>query len=180
MKTTLKTIGLLAGILSITAFAIQNINWNIDPNYSIQFSGRKAGGTFSGLTGTIAFDRSNLSASAIDVTVDASTIKTGNSTKDKHAKGESWFDTDRFPVIKFKSASFIPAGDKTIVRGTLELHGVKKEIEIPFTFDDRGSKATFVGSFKVNRNDYGIKGNAFGFIVGNEFEVELKVPVTKK
>lgn len=59
-------------------------------------------------------------------------IKTGNDTKDKHAKDDSWFDV-----------------------------------------------ATFVGDFKINRKDYGINGNIFSFAIGKEFDITLRVPVTK-
>ena len=36
-----------------------------------------------------------------------------------------------------------------------------------------------MGSFTVNREDFGIKGNMFGFMVGDEVNVNLKVPVKK-
>ncbi len=161
------------------AFAVLNSSWNIDPNYSIRFNGNKAAGTFSGLRGQIIFTPNELASSLIDVTVDANTIKTGNETKDKHAKGQDWFDVKKYPYIKFTSSSFSKSGDTIIVSGILELHGIKKNVQIPFAFSESGSKANFTGNFKVNRRDYGIKGNFFGFTVGNEFEVKLNIPVTK-
>ncbi len=62
----------------------------------------------------------------------------------------------------------------------LELHGVKKQIQIPFNYSELANKANFAGSFKVNRKDYGINGNMMGFLVGDDFDVTLNVPVTKK
>jgi len=167
----------LATFIFLTGFAISLGNWNIDPNYSIKFSGTKAEGTFSALKGTIIFDPHNLPASKIDVTVNANTIKTGNDTKDEHAKGSSWFDVEKYPVIKFTSSSFSKSADKYIVTGILELHGTKKKIQIPFSFTNSGGKGLFTGDFTINRKDYGINGNVFGFAVGTEFTVSLKVPV---
>jgi len=169
---------IILGLLC-SAFTILIPNWNIDTHYSIKFSGSKAEGTFSGLKGIIQFDPNNLTSSLIDVEVDANTIKTGNSTKDAHAKGESWFNTSEFPKIKFKSKTFTKSNNTWFVSGILDLHGVKNEILIPFAFIENGNEATFKGKFKVNRKDFGINGNAMGFMVGNEFEVSLVIPVTK-
>ncbi len=175
----MKVITLAAGVLSLTAFTILNINWNIGPNYSIKFSGTKAEGSFTGLAGTINFDKGQLANAKIDVSVDANTINTGNSTKDKHAKGDSWFDVAKYPKIKFTSTNFTKNANQFIVTGILELHGTKKEVVFPFNYVENGNKATFNGSFKIDRKDYGIKGNMMGFMVGNEFTVTLNIPVTQ-
>lgn len=179
MKNKIHYSLLIALILSISAFTYLIPNWNIDPNYSIKFSGSSAEGTFSGLKGIVQFDPDNLPNSKFDVEVDANTIKTGNSTKDSHAKGESWFNTSKFPKIKFKSKKFEKVNNAWNVVGTLELHGTKKEISIPFTFNESGNQATFTGKFNLNRKDYGINGNMMGFMVGNDYEVSLVIPVTK-
>lgn len=165
--------------ITVSAFTILEFNWNIDPNYSIKFSGNKAEGTFSGLTGKISFNPNDLANAFIDITVDASTIKTGNSTKDEHSKGEDWFDVTKYPTIKFTSQSFTKSANIFIVSGNLQLHGMKKQVQIPFTFSEVGAKGVFSGKFKLNRKDYGINGNFFGFTVGKEFEVTLNIPVTK-
>lgn len=175
--TTLLLIVILT--IAVSAFTILELNWNIDPNYSIKFTGSKAEGTFSGLTGKINFNPNDLTNSVIDVTVDANTIKTGNNTKDKHAKDEDWFNVAKYPVIKFTSQSFTKSANTIVVSGNLELHGTKKQVQIPFTFSEQGTKGVFAGKFKINRKDYGINGNFFGFTVGKEFEVTLNIPVTK-
>ncbi len=162
------------------AFTVLEGNFNVDPNYSIRFSGKKAEGTFSGLAGTVIFDKDNLANAKIDVVVDVNTIKTGNTTKDKHAKGDSWFDAAKYPQIKFTSTAFAKNGALYMVTGMLELHGVKKQIQIPFNFSQLANKANFAGSFKVNRKDFGINGNMMGFLVGDDFDVTLNVPVSKK
>ena len=166
-------------VFAVSAFTILLFNWNIDPGYSIKFSGSKAEGTFSGLAGKISFNPNDLANSLIDVSVNANTIKTGNSTKDGHAKGEDWFNVAKYPIIKFTSQSFTKSADAFVVSGTLELHGTKRQIQILFTYSGVGTKGLFVGSFKLNRKDYGINGNLFGFTVGKEFAVTLNIPVTK-
>jgi polyisoprenoid-binding protein YceI len=162
-----------------SAFMILGVKWNIDPNFSIKFSGKKVAGTFSGLSGNVIFDPNNWQAAQMNVSVDVNSIKTGNTTQDDHAKGDSWFHAVKYPKISFASSSFSKTTNGYMVNGNLTLHGVTKPVSIPFQFSETQGKGLFVGNFKVNRKDYGIKGNAFGFLVGEEFSIELKVPVMK-
>ncbi len=180
MKKLITIAAAITLLFVASSFALLLTNWNLDPNYSIKFSGGKAEGTFSGLSGKVSFSPDDLAHSTIAVSLDANTIKTGNNTKDEHAKGESWFDTETFPQIKFTSSSFKKNGNQFIVIGVLELHGVTKEIQIPFNFSENNGKGEFTGEFKIDRKDYGIKGNSMGFMVGKEFVITLKVPVSKQ
>ncbi len=152
-------------------------NWNFDSNASIKFSGSNINGTFGNPKGTIVFDPSNLASASMDVLIETATIETGDRLKDKHAKGKDWFDVENYKTIKFTSSSFAKSGKVFTVNGTLQLHGTSKVVAIGFQFVSSKDKGTFTGSFKVNRVDFGIKGNIFGFMVGNEINVELKVPV---
>jgi polyisoprenoid-binding protein YceI len=154
-------------------------NWNLAPDYTIAFAGNRAEGTFSGLTGTIVYDPADLSHASMRVTVDATTIKTGNSLKDRHARGDDWFDVVSYPKIYFQSTSFARTGSGYAVQGDLTLHGIKRPVTIPFQFSQQGGKGVFTGQFQVNRADFGIKGNALGFTVGEVFNVTLRVPVSR-
>jgi len=153
--------------------------WNISEDYSIKFDGTKAAGTFQGLAGTIIFDENDLVNSKFDVSVQVNTISTGNKRKDGHAKGESWFNAEEFPTIEFESSSFLKTNTGYEVEGDLTLRGVTKQIGIPFVFTGTESSGLFEGTFTVNREDYGIEGSFGAFLVGDDFEVTLKVPVGK-
>ena len=168
-----------AALLLVPAAGLLAGPWNLDPDYSIKFAGGRAEGTFSGLAGTVAYDPADLASATMRVAVDATTIKTGNSLKDKHARGESWFDVAKYPKVYFQSTAFARAGSGYVVRGDLTLRGVKKPVAIPFQFSQQGGKGVFTGQFKVNRKDFGINGNALGFTVGEEFDVTLRVPVSR-
>lgn len=170
----------IASILTIVLFSsFTNVlfNYTIDSNYSVKFDGGKVAGTFSNLTGTIYFQENNLAQSKIEVEVDVATIKTGSDKMDEHAKKDTWFDAEKFPKIKYKSLSFTKTPEGYSVLGNLTMHGVTKAVSIPFTFKKSNTGGLFEGKFKVNRQDYGIKGNSFGFLVKDLYEVTLKVPV---
>ncbi|MEM6398207.1 MAG: YceI family protein [Bacteroidota bacterium] len=178
MKT--KVFLLFFSTVFFLAAAIVTNDWQIDDDYTVAFDTGRAEGTFSGMDGEILFDPSDLANSSMDVTVDVATIETGNDTKNKHARGESWFDAEKYPTIRFVGDDFSRAGEGYKVSGKLTLHGNTKSIDIPFTFSPNGADSgLFEGSFTVNRKDYGIDGNFWGFVVGKEVEIKLRVPVSK-
>jgi polyisoprenoid-binding protein YceI len=172
----MKAVIIFALLFLTTSFTILVFrNWQIDPGYSIRFDGKYAHGTFSKLGGTIHFDPADLPAARFDVTVDVNSIDTGIELKNKHAKSDKWFDTEKFPVIRFVSSEVGKYDSAYVVRGTLDMHGFKQEIAIPFTFSQVEKGAVFSGKFKVNRGDFGI-----GKTNGKESDsttVEVTVPV---
>lgn len=163
-----------------TGFAYFLVDWNIDPGYNIKFTGVKSEGTLSGLTGKIIFSNNDLAHSSINVSVDVNSIKTGNDTKDDHAKGAGWLHAKKYPKISFVSTSFQKKENQLVVIGFLELHGVRKEVTIPFTFDETKSTPEFKGDFDINMSDYGVKGGGMGFMMDKKVRVSLRIPVLKK
>lgn len=162
---------------AVFAFAVLAQAWNVSGKYNIAFSSNEVNGIFKTFKGTIAFDEQNLAASNFSVTVDVASINTGNALQNKHAKSDEWFDAAKYPEIKYTSKKIVKAGAGYQVTGDLEIHGVKKEFTIPFTFKRAGNNATFNGTFKVNRNDFKI--GKPGGDVSDVITVTVAVPVVK-
>ena len=114
----------------------------------------------------------------IDLKIKVESISTGNGMQNKHAIGSEWFNAAKFPVITFVSEKVVKsdAGFKAI--GKLEMHGIEKEVTIPFTFSKKGNKATFVGKFSVDRTDYGV--GAKGKDVEETLKIVATIRATKK
>lgn len=163
------------GLIAASAFTVVRMqDWKIADNYSVKFSTTDpASGVFTGLKGTVSFDENDLATSKFDVTVDVSTINTGNGMQNNHAKSDQWFDVAKYPTIHFTSSEITKALGSYQVKGTLDMHGVQKEVVIPFTFQNN----TFTGSFELNRNDFNI--NPSNTKAGSVIKVDLVVPVTK-
>lgn len=126
---------LVAATLVFSAFTtLQSIDWNISNDYKINFKGTDAEGIFKTFKGDISFNENDLASSKFSVNVDVNSINTGNGMKNKHAKSDKWFDAKKYPSITFNSSKFSKSTNGYLVEGTLEMHGVKKEIKIPFTF----------------------------------------------
>ena len=178
-------------IMLASAFTfVKSQEWKIEEGYSIKFDGGDPSGEFTGLKGTIQFDEKKIKDSKFEVTVDVASINTGNGMKNTHAKSANWFDAEKYPTISFTSTSITKAstnesgGDKKgkltgplntyEAKGILEMHGVKKEIVMPFTFVDN----TFTSSFEVNRADFGLDDGKHPKMVPS-IKVSINVPVTK-
>lgn len=162
-------------IMAASAFTfIQSQEWKIADGYSVKFDGGDPSGEFTGLKGTIKFDEKNLAASKFDVTVDVASINTGNGMKNTHAKGAGWFDAEKYPTIAFTSSSITKTSAGYNAVGTLEMHGVKKDFTIPFTFVDN----TFSSTFEVNRKDFNLDDGKHEKMTPT-IKVMLNIPVTK-
>ena len=165
-------------VIVLSAFTInQAINWKIKEGYVVAFSGTKVEGNFEKISGNISFDENNLSTSKFDFSIEVESIATGNWLKNRHAKGDDWFDAEKYPNITFVSSKFSKTTNGYLVNGILTMHGVSKEIAIPFTF----SNSIFKGNFSVNRMDYKI-GTMEGMSkkVSNEIKLVISIPVSKK
>jgi polyisoprenoid-binding protein YceI len=151
--------------------------WTIADSYNIAFSSDEAAGIFKGFKGTIAFDEQNPATAKFDVTIDVTTINTGNGMQNKHAKSDEWFDATKYPTIHFTAQTAAKTATGYQTTGTLEMHGVKKPTTIPFTFKKTATGGVFTSTFTVNRADYGI--GKPGGEVSDQIKLDISVPVTK-
>ena len=162
-------------ILFASAFTfIQSQDWKIADNSSVKFDGGDPSGEFKGLKGSIKFDETDLAGSKFNVTLDVATINTGNGMKNTHAKSDKWLDAAKYPTIEFTSSSIVKTATGYEAKGTLNMHGVQKEIVLPFNFAD----SVFTGNFEVNRLDYNVN-TAEPEHGAAKFKVSISVPVTK-
>jgi polyisoprenoid-binding protein YceI len=169
---------LVGATMLLSAFTINSsIEWKISDGYTVKFIGKDAEGIFKTITGSIIFDENDLLSSKFSTSIDVESINTGNGMKNKHAKSGKWFDSKQFPSITFNSSKFSKSPSGYQVEGILEMHGVKKQITIPFSFNSN----IFIGKFSVNRMDYGV-GSMEGMSkkVSNQIDLEISIPVTKK
>ena len=166
---------LLIIFMSVTTYSQ---GWKILESHKVAFSNKDVSGTFDDISGTIVFDAANLAAAKLNFKLKVESINTGNGLQNKHARGDEWFHAEKYPYIEFESTKIekTDAGFKAI--GKLEMHGVKKEVTIPFTFSKKGNKGTFIAKFNVSRAEYNVgkKGND----VADNLKITATLPVQKK
>ena len=144
-------------------------------NFSIKNFGLIVEGSFTGLVGSIVFDPANLTAASFKVSVDASTINTGNKSRDGHLNKEEYFNTATYEKITLVSNKITngTVSGTYIFEGILNIKGTNKSITFPFTVSPNSQGYLFSGSFKINRRDFKIGGSSL--ILSDNLTVMLKV-----
>ena len=139
----------------------------------------KEEGTFQDYAGTLTYNPSNLSASSIDVTVQAASLDTRNSTRDGVLRSDDFFDVAKYPTLSFRSTRVAPAGaDSLSVTGNLTIHGVTKQLTIPVhvigarVMPGIGDFAGFETTFTIDRRDFGVLGTRWS---GNKVAIDPDV-----
>jgi polyisoprenoid-binding protein YceI len=128
--------------------------WKMDAASTIEWVGAKVTkdhpGGFKVLNGHATVADGKLSAAT--VTIDLNSLFSDNEKLTVHLK-----DADFFDVAKFPSSTFtITSVDAGTVKGTLDLHGVQKEISFPATVEVTEAGARIQAEFTLNRKDFGI------------------------
>lgn len=154
--------------------------WSIDPVWSaLEFEVTKVGlipikGRVPGFSGTIHGGEQP----SIDGTVDVSSITTFDETRDGHLQAPDFFDTQRYPELRFKSTEVAFEGDEVVVKGDLTIKGLTKPVELRGTY--LGSAVDPVGNDRIalelsgtiDRTEFGLEWNAplpsGGFMLPNE------------
>ena len=80
--------------------------------------------------GTLEYDPEQ-HAGRLEVSIDASSLDTGNDERDADLKGPRWFDIRRHPSIVFRSQRFIFEQDRLVaIEGELTLRGVTQPMRL--------------------------------------------------
>jgi polyisoprenoid-binding protein YceI len=172
----MKIVGfLLVLFVSLTSYSQ---GWTILESHKVAFSNKDVSGTFDQISGTIVFDPTNLTSAKLNFKLKVESINTGNGLQNKHARGDEWFHAEKYPYIEFESTKIEKTSTGFKALGKLEMHGIKKEVSIPFTFVKKGNKGTFVANFNVSRSEYNIgkKGND----VADILKITATLPIQKK
>lgn len=176
MKKIIPAFLFLVSLFAFLAFAPADA-WKIGTKNNVTFSTSGVSGIFKTLTGKIVFDEQNLSTAIFDISIDVNSINTGNGMMNTHAKGDDWFESAKYPSIKFTSKKVEKTPTGYLATGSLQMHGITKDMSLPFTFTKNETGGIFEGTFSVKRNDFKI-GEAGGE-VGDEIKIKVTLPVTK-
>ncbi len=179
MKQLIFSLAALLSLSAVLAFRPGATNWQMTDKYIVRFTGGgEVGGIFKTMKGAIVFDDQHPETSSVDLSIDVASINTGNGLMNTHAKSAEWFDAGQYPVIRFTSKKIVKAGAGYQVTGEMDIHGVKKEMVLPFSFQNSGSAGTFSAKFNINRSDFHV--GKPGGDVDENIKLEVVVPVVKK
>lgn len=152
-------------------------------------------GFFKNVHGRIDFDPDRpADAAAVEATIDAAGIWTGDDARDAHLRGPDFLNVAAYPQIVFRGAEVRCVGEADFrVAGDLVLHGVSRPVvlaahylgrwQCPYWEGDRDLGPTrrigFVASAAISRHDFGVNWDApldrGGRVVGDEVAITLDV-----
>ena len=188
----------IAGVLSLPAVADTATTWKIDPAHTAaQFAVKHlmistVRGAFKNVNGTISWNESDVTKSTVSVTIDATTVDTGEAPRDKDLKSDKFFDVAEYPTLTFKSTKVEQAGTgKLKVAGDLTIRGVTKQVVLDVDGPSASVKdpwgntrSALSASTKINRQDFGVKWNANidggGVVGGDDVNITIDLEMVKQ
>jgi polyisoprenoid-binding protein YceI/CheY-like chemotaxis protein len=157
-------LSLLAGPPMILAQAGRAIPDGHLTSGTLSFDGHATVGDFVGKTTTVSGQLTGASAvTGVRGWVEApvATLKTGNGKRDNDLNKS--MESNKFPVLRFELARVSRTGGTgdslaVVLHGSLAIHGVTREVDLPGTVQLAGSTARVRTDFPLNLKDYRIGG----------------------
>lgn len=194
----MKSLSLFLALLiaPMMVFSATPTIWKLDKTHSgVRFSVShlvisEVEGKFGKFDATVSSPSDDFVNSEIEFSIDVNSINTDNEKRDEHLKSDDFFSAQKFPEIKFKSASMKKIGEKKFkLSGNLTLRDITKPIELDVTFGGVvtawGSEhAGFKISGSINRFDFGLAANnkldTGGLIVGDIVSFTANIEIVKE
>jgi polyisoprenoid-binding protein YceI len=179
---TLLSLLLIVPAGSATTYNVDTAHSNVGFAVPILGGLSKVSGKFNSFAVTINYDEADITKSSVTATIKAESIDTGIERRDTHLKSPDFFDVAKYPEITFESKRVEKRGNQFVATGMFTMHGVSKEMVIPFAVTGKvtnpTTKATtygFSARLKLNRQDYGIsyQNKNVPNWIGDEVEIEL-------
>lgn len=187
----------VAAFLFSTSVMSQTQVWDLDVSHSsINFAVdhmvvSETTGKFDKFTLDVKSDKEDFSDATFNAVIQADSINTADAKRDEHLKNEDFFDVKKYPTISFTGKKFEKVkGNKYKVHGTLDLHGVKKEVVWDAKFNGTikdpwgNTRAGLKISTTLDRYAYNLKYNSVidkgGLAVGQEVTINANIELIKK
>ncbi len=132
MKHSLIAAALIAA--SFSSFAAVE-NYSIEPSHTYpSFEAPHMGismwrGKFNTSSGKVTLDRA-AKTGTVDIIIDAKSVDFGHDKMNEHARGEDFFNAEKFPEITYKGKIAFKGKNPSTVNGELTLLGVTKPVNL--------------------------------------------------
>jgi polyisoprenoid-binding protein YceI len=133
---------------------------------------------FGAFQGSITIDERSNNIRSVYLEIEASSIQSDCQWCDQIVRSDKLLAVKKYPKIIFKSTEIISSGENYTVKGTLDVHGVTKDMRFPFAvkIDAKEKTLDVEGQWMINRKDFKITWNKLldqgGVLVGNYFTVD--------
>jgi polyisoprenoid-binding protein YceI len=182
---------LFAALLGAAAPSARAEQYAIDlPHTQVIFSINHLGfsnssGFFSVKEGSFHFVEGDWSKASVDVTLDVGSLNMGDKTWNEHMRDAKFFNSVKFPTMRFVSSSATGSGANGVVKGTLTMLGVSKPLTLNVTRNKIGKHpmankdyAGFSATATLKRSDWGMV--AYAGAIGDEVSIRIEAEGAKK
>ncbi len=141
--------------------------WQLDPQRSrIKFRVRHFWGLITVKGQFDDYDGSlDLSADpAIELTIEAASVQTGNRKRDEHLRSADFFDAEHQPQVRFVSESVIPRDGTLTVRGRLSARGRSISLVLDARVRAVGEEVEIEAATRAPHRELGMTWNPLGMI----------------
>ncbi len=194
MQRSLLFVGLfLAGVGTLASQTV----WRVDKSHSsIMFTVRhmvvsEVPGYFKEWDMKITSSKDDWTDARVETVVKTASINTDHERRDEDLRSDNFFNSEKFPEMKFVSKSFEKVGDKKYrIKGDLTIRDVTKEVifdaELIGIINDprAGTRVGWKATAQINRFDFGLKWNRMietgGLVVGETVNITIMLELIKQ
>ena len=190
MRTTLRRAGSAAGLFLLLSTVLRAADYTLDVEHSnVQFSVPVLG--VSKITAKFmrydvkmsAGKARDLSQAKVVAVIETSSIATGSDSWDARLRAPAFLDTQKYPEIRFESRRIHKNKGRWEALGPLSIHGVTKEISLPFEIRGRfdgphpDERLGIHATLSFDRREFGMAwaGNTEAKVVGNTVTVDISL-----
>lgn len=164
--------------------------WQIDPVHSeVSFLVRhmvvaKVRGRFDRFEGEIVA-AADPADSTVTVTIDATSIYTGNEQRDGHVRSADFLDVENHPTITYRSTGVRVEDGEFLVDGELTLKGTTLAVPLRLEVNGFGTgvmgdtRSGFSARADINRSDFGVTFNGplpdGGLMLSEKIQIQIEV-----
>ncbi len=167
--------------------------WSIDrPFSSVAFSIPNLGaatvrGRFTEWTGHMELDDSGSPSGSIEMSIEATSLSTGDPRLDAEAMSTRFLDAKNHPVIRFTGNEVVSSADGvTVLRGDLSMSGCTAHIEVTARFEGRArdhsgvERMSYEVSARISRSAFGLQWhpaleNVAGLVIGDIVQITADI-----
>jgi polyisoprenoid-binding protein YceI len=191
----MKRLAILTGILSLAGplALAQTSTWVPDKAHSevdfsiLHMALSRVHGHFGNIGGAITWNESDITKSSVNITIDVSTVDSGNSNRDNDLKSDNYFNVAQFPTATFVSTSVAKTADGLTVNGNLTLHGVTKPVTLevegpsgPVPGMDHKPHSGFSATATLKRSDFDLAPKMPVAMVGDDVKLTIELDAAKQ
>jgi polyisoprenoid-binding protein YceI len=166
-------------------YSASTYRFTLDPSSSsvdakVAFMGvgnRKA--YFPALRGKVLLSPAQMNQIDLDVSIDATQLKSDDNVTTGRLKGKDFFYVDKFPTVRFEGTQLsMTTATSGVVRGDLTARGMTRPVALNVVFSEPPAQANgkdairLTGVTTINRKDFGM--TAYSLVVGKKVSITIR------